>query len=179
MKPDNNSSLLPCPFCGNQEITIRDKSGYYGVGILSGLTVKWQISCDKCCTDISAPSEQECIKRWNTRATPTELSNNGELVDALEKIANCKKTGEWYDGRDGYQRDEYEMYSDDMVELAQKALRISKHGTVAGLDEIVQLMATDKVHHDKETWGKFQWCLTEIAYWRDKALQPHNQKGEE
>ncbi len=42
--------------------------------------------------------------------------------DALEFIAMCPLTGEWYDGRDGYQRDEYRMYSDEMVEFAKQAL---------------------------------------------------------
>ncbi len=42
--------------------------------------------------------------------------------EALKKMANCELTGEWYDGRDGYQRDEYKMYSDEMAILAKQTL---------------------------------------------------------
>lgn len=41
--------------------------------------------------------------------------------------------------------------------------------TNLGLDEVVRLMATSKVHYDTEIWGKFQWCLTEIEFWKGKA----------
>lgn len=67
---DAYAEMKPCPFCGNTDIKVRDKSGHYGLH--APFTIKWQVSCDHCCTDMNAPSQKEVCKRWNRRMTGNE-----------------------------------------------------------------------------------------------------------
>lgn len=81
--------LLPCPFCGNADIKVRDKSGHYGLS--SPYIIKWQASCDHCCADINAPSKPEVIARWNTRQAAQQVQVSEVLEFCYTSFGKMRK----------------------------------------------------------------------------------------
>lgn len=60
------SDLLPCPFCGNEDIKLRSIAEYpYGNRFT--LQTGHVASCDKCNLDMNMADRQALIDRWNTR----------------------------------------------------------------------------------------------------------------
>lgn len=62
------ATLLPCPFCGEQKISLNEPSDFWPRG---------SINCPACMVvlpgAIGGPHrEQELITEWNTRATPED-----------------------------------------------------------------------------------------------------------
>ena len=90
MTTPSQETLLPCPICFKADyLNIKDRSGYYNIG--GPFHYKWIVSCDFCCLDLTAPTKQEAIQRWNTRTTPpTDLTQKGGDVQ-MEDFKQYKK----------------------------------------------------------------------------------------
>ena len=79
--------LLPCPFCGGEAYT------YTATSVTNGEKTKvWQVHCKDCRLNyplnIKCLTEEEAIKKWNTRK-PME-----RIIERLEKIINRTKKEE-------------------------------------------------------------------------------------
>lgn len=60
---DETERLLPCPFCGGDELS----HGYAQAGIVMG-----NVECHACNACLWADTESEAIAAWNTRAQPAQ-----------------------------------------------------------------------------------------------------------
>ena len=59
--------LLPCPFCGNNDID--NDEGLFHHPARGCVIETWEIRCGKPgCASIEAETQEECIRMWNTRA---------------------------------------------------------------------------------------------------------------
>lgn len=59
--------LLPCPFCGNNDID--NDEGLFHHPAHGCVIETWEIRCGKPgCASIEAETQEECIRMWNTRA---------------------------------------------------------------------------------------------------------------
>jgi hypothetical protein len=95
-KPDA-VELLPCPFCGNDEI---QRYNYE--------PNKWRITCRDCRnTTKDWPTVDDATERWNTRDT-AELKQLREFVGAIKYVGIDGHSGAW-DGKF------FEMYHDGLL----------------------------------------------------------------
>lgn len=116
--------LKNCPFCGGHALIINCQTGMSTRGSY--------VACKKCNSEgatfnsYNGNHEELAAIAWNTRAVDTQIESLtaqlNEARAALERIANCPKTGKWYDDSTGYQEDEYELYAGELVEIAKQAL---------------------------------------------------------
>jgi Lar family restriction alleviation protein len=60
-----NKSLKPCPFCGNDDLYVREDVGY---------PTLYTINCKKCSASILQvdTSKKQIIDAWNTRTIVTQ-----------------------------------------------------------------------------------------------------------
>ena len=75
------AELLPCPFCGGDELA----HGWSSPG-MDGSMHTGSVECHSCNAMVYAGTEAEAIAAWNRRATPK--SSEGELLRALQTIAS-------------------------------------------------------------------------------------------
>lgn len=83
------TELLPCPFCGGDELSHGwDRPGW------DGREMTGNVQCHSCDAFVLQDSEAEAIAAWNQRATATTPSP--DLVEALKE---ARLQLEYMDGR--------------------------------------------------------------------------------
>ena len=80
-----SEKLLPCPFCGNTNIVLKDN----GIGDVYAICEGDDESgwCGARSSDHSCETDAKAIRRWNTRSNPSHAQLTAER-SALEKIAD-------------------------------------------------------------------------------------------
>ncbi len=83
-----DTTLLPCPFCGGEEIFIEpDERGSGGQHV-----APYHVGCKACNAEQMAETEDEAIAAWNCRPSPSvhrqaSAGQEGVTVEQIERIA--------------------------------------------------------------------------------------------
>ena len=80
----STDTLLPCPFCGTDELS----HGWAAPGFRGGVS-DGHVECMECGALVIAATEQDATAAWNRRTTPTPATEEREAVAR----ALCKSEG--------------------------------------------------------------------------------------
>lgn len=82
MEQEVTQELLPCPFCGSDELS----HGYVNYG--GALTIG-NVECHSCDVVVTANTEAEAITAWNTRLASTEALR-AEIAERDAEVARLR-----------------------------------------------------------------------------------------
>lgn len=77
------SELLPCPFCGNNDVFLHPLAAKFGQPAVDGVEAQY-VRCDACGAE--GPQtfyKVDSISAWNTRTPPAPTMQEGAIRDAL------------------------------------------------------------------------------------------------
>lgn len=126
--------LLPCPFCGNEHLILRESGGLYRVSCALTRFFDHGIKERGCALDSpSFGSEELAIKAWNTRAASTPPQSDGLREERYRK--KYESTMRW-------------------AIVAYDKLKLTNDIATLGGDIATAYCALDSLMHENQNWEK-------------------------